>query len=70
MGIDAAEVLEQMVSQIMTKDPMTVKKDTPIKEAVELVLNNKISCLPVVTKAGKVDGILSWKDILRALTAK
>jgi acetoin utilization protein AcuB len=67
MGIETAEVLKQTVNQIMSKDPITVKKDTPIKEAADLVLNNKISCLPVVSKGGKVDGILSWKDILRAL---
>ena len=58
------DILKQKVSQIMTRKLITVKRDTPLEEATNLVLKNNISCLPVVTPAGEVDGILSWKDIL------
>ena len=62
-----AEILKQKVSQIMSKELISVNRDTSLKEAARLVLENRISCLPVVTPAGHVDGILSWKDILKGM---
>jgi CBS domain-containing protein len=33
------------------------------------MLEKNISCLPVTTNEGILEGILSWKDILKALLA-
>jgi hypothetical protein len=31
------------------------------------MLDHSVSCLPVVTANGHVEGIVSWKDLIRAL---
>jgi len=47
---------------IMSKDTICVKKDTPIFEAVKLLVENNISGLPVVEDDMTLVGILSEKD--------
>jgi len=41
----------------------TVTPDTPVAEAMDTLITNRISCLPVVTGSKAVVGILSDKDI-------
>ena len=43
----------------------TIGPDQKIKEAMQLLLEHKISCLPVVAPAGDLLGIVSDKDIFR-----
>ena len=50
---------------IMTTALITVKKDTLIDAAAILLLEHNISCLPVVSRNGGVEGILTWKDMLK-----
>jgi len=52
-------------SEIMTRTIVTVTRGTPIREAIRLMLNHKISGLPVVDATGKVEGILTEGDLLR-----
>lgn len=54
------------IDHIMTKNPKMVTPDTPIKEAARLMLENKISGLPVVDN-GQVVGIITESDIFEAL---
>lgn len=61
----ARDTLKKKAHQIMTRKPITVSKDIPIEEAAGLIMAKNISCLPVVSEEGIVEGILSWKDILR-----
>ena len=49
---------------IMTKSALTVKRSTPIFEAVEVMVQNKITGLPVVDDDMKLVGILTEKDVL------
>ena len=57
------------VSDLMIKNPITVPPDYTIEEAAQLLLEHKISGLPVLdTKAGLV-GIITKSDIFRALIA-
>ncbi len=49
---------------IMTKDVITVKKDVPIYNALELIAKHNISGLPVVEDDMTLVGIVSEKDIL------
>jgi acetoin utilization protein AcuB len=51
--------------QIMSRMPITVDAQTSIEKASNLLLENNISCLPVVSSQGVVEGILTWKDILK-----
>lgn len=38
-----------------------------IAAAMELLINNQISCLPVIDESGKLEGIVSDRDIFRAI---
>ncbi len=51
--------------QIMTRKLITVKADTSIREAADLMLQHHISGLPVVGEAGKLLGIVSEGDFMR-----
>jgi CBS domain-containing protein len=50
---------------IMTKDVISVKTDTPIINVLELIAEHNISGLPVVDDDMTLVGIVSEKDILR-----
>jgi CBS domain-containing protein len=54
------------VSQIMTRDPVTVKRETPLSVAVAKMVAKRINCLPVLDDEGKVCGILTSTDLLKA----
>lgn len=58
-------ILDRKVHQIMTRKLITVEKTTNIETAANLLLKNKISCLPVTSADGKIEGIVTWKDILK-----
>jgi CBS domain-containing protein len=49
---------------IMTKNVVTVTPDTLIEDIVKLMINHRISGLPVVDEKGKVVGIVSEKDLI------
>jgi len=49
---------------VMNKDIISVKKDTPIHEAVSLMVENDISGLPVVKDDMTLTGVLSEKDVV------
>ncbi len=55
------------VGKIMTPDPITVRRDTTIRDAAKLMLDNKIGGLPVVDEENKVVGIITESDIFRLL---
>ncbi|HDY67019.1 MAG TPA: CBS domain-containing protein [Candidatus Scalindua sp.] len=56
--------LDKKAHQIMNRTPITVDAETSIEEASNLLLENNISCLPVISPQGSIEGIVTWKDIL------
>ena len=52
---------------IMTKGVICVRIDTPIYEAIEIMVNNGVSGVPVVEEDMTLVGILSEQDVLRLL---
>ena len=58
------ELLNQTAADIMSADPITIHRSTRIETASILLLENNFSCLPVVDDDGKIEGLLTWKDIL------
>lgn len=62
----ASSPARSKVSEIMTRDPITAGIDTDIEDVVELLLEHRVGALPVVDDDGKVLGILSYVDVLRA----
>jgi acetoin utilization protein AcuB len=59
--------LNKRVHQIMTRKLITLGQHSRIIDAVQLFNNYNISCLPVVDDERKPVGIISWRDILKAL---
>jgi CBS domain-containing protein len=53
-----------LASDVMTRNLVTIARDAPIREAIRLMLDNKLSGLPVVDGAGKLVGILTEGDLL------
>ncbi len=62
--------LNKKVHQIMTRRPITVSRSTSIKTAMNLLMENRISCLPVTSSDGKIEGIITWRDLLRVYLNK
>ncbi len=52
-----------LVEQIMIRDVITAPPDTPVVEAVKLMREHRIGCLPVV-RDGKLVGIVTASDLL------
>lgn len=59
--------LNKRAHQIMTRNPVAVRPTTTLDTAATLMLEKKVSCLPVTSGEGRLEGILSWRDILKAL---
>jgi CBS domain-containing protein len=53
------------VGKIMSHNVTTIKPDDSIYEAANLMLDQKISGLPVVDEAGQLVGIITESDIFR-----
>jgi len=51
----------------MLRHPATVRSDASIREAMQVIIDNRISGLCVVDEAGLLVGILSELDCLRAV---
>ena len=59
--------LNKRAHQIMSRNPVSATVDVPIETAARLLIDKKVSCLPIVTDNQTLAGILSWKDILNSL---
>ena len=59
---------ETPISRIMIQNPMTVTAGTSLFEAAQTLYNTKYGSLPVL-EDGRVIGILTENDLLRALVA-
>jgi len=55
---------EVTAGEIMTREVVTVRPDTPLAEVAEAMGNRGISGVPVVDPNGQVVGVISEKDLL------
>lgn len=55
------------VRDIMSKKVVTVPDDYTVEETAEVLLESRISGVPVVDKAGKLVGVITQSDIFRVL---
>ena len=55
---------------LMTKNVVSVKKDTPIYEALELLRKNDITGMPVIEDDKTLVGIITEKDVLKLFYAE
>jgi acetoin utilization protein AcuB len=58
--------LNQRAHQIMSHHPVTVRRSCLLQEAAKLMLIRGVSCLPVTTIDGVIQGVVTWKDVFRA----
>jgi len=57
---------ETSIGKVMTRDPQTIAPDAPLSQAVNLLIQNRLGCLPVMENDVLV-GIITVRDMLRAL---
>jgi CBS domain-containing protein len=56
--------MPKLVADIMSRDPILVRPETPLNEAIKILAEKHISGLPVVDGAGKLVGVLSETDLM------
>ncbi len=59
--------LNRRVHQIMTRKPVTVTPEMSVEAAAHVMLEQHVSCLPVVTEDGNLVGIVSSRDLLSSM---
>ena len=60
---------EIQVQDIMVAPAVTISEETTIQEAAKVMAQKRIGALPVTDKNGKLSGIISESDILRAFAS-
>jgi CBS domain-containing protein len=55
---------EVEASEIMEKDPITVGPETLTMDAIKIMRQNELSCLPVISK-GKLVGLFTERDYIK-----
>lgn len=56
---------ETLVEEVMTRNPIIVEEDTPLRVAADIMRERGIGHLPVVDKAGRLKGVITRTDIVR-----
>ena len=60
--------LPLLARDVMSKPPITVDEQTPLREAAKLMCENKIGSVLVVGGDGKLRGIITERDVTCAAT--
>ena len=58
--------LGKRAHQICSHNPITASQDTTIDAAARILIEKNVSCLPVVSEGGAIEGIVTWKDLFKA----
>jgi CBS domain-containing membrane protein len=56
-------------ASVMTREVVSVRESTPLKEVAEIMAARRISGMPVVGDSGQVLGVISEKDFLNVMGA-
>lgn len=56
-----------MVREVMTREAVTVTRETSVKEALALLERHHITAAPVVDRSGIIEGVVSEADLIRDL---
>ena len=62
--------LNKRVHQIMSRKPKCLREDATVDAAIDLFIEQAISCIPILSHDDRLVGILSWRDILRSLHSR
>jgi acetoin utilization protein AcuB len=58
--------LDWPVSRVMTDEVVTVRRETSVTDAIDLLISKQIGAVPVVDDQQQLVGVLSVVDVLRA----
>jgi acetoin utilization protein AcuB len=58
--------MRRRAHQIMSRNPVTVAEDATVDDTAQLMIRENISCVPVMSSDGHVEGIVTRTDLLRA----
>lgn len=61
--------LNKKVHQVMHRKPVTLTANCTVMSAIKMFDTEGVSCIPVVDDKMRPKGILSWRDIMRAMAA-
>ncbi|NTV29363.1 MAG: KpsF/GutQ family sugar-phosphate isomerase [Candidatus Omnitrophica bacterium] len=64
------QLLSRQVGRVMTRNPLTIKRERLAAEAFEILMQKKVDELPVLDGDGKLVGLLDVQDLLRAGLAR
>lgn len=64
------DLKDAVVEEIMTKNPITVPASGPLPKAARVMLENKITAIPVVDDNRAMIGIITTSDIFRFILAE
>ena len=62
--LDGQSATAKPISEIMNVDVVTARPETPTLEAIQLMRENRISCLPVVEEGDRLVGIVTEHDFM------
>jgi arabinose-5-phosphate isomerase len=60
---DTANILERRAAEVMTRNPVTIRRQTLAAEALRVLEQRKITAVVVVDDARKVEGVLHLHDL-------
>ena len=56
--------MNKTVAEVMTSEPFTVNPKTPLKDAIKILVEKRISGLPVVDEQDELVGVISESDLM------
>ncbi len=56
--------MSKSVAEVMTANPVTVKPETPLQDAIKIIAEKRISGMPVVDENKKLVGVISETDLI------
>lgn len=59
--------LNKRVHQVMRRGPVTLPPDAELTDAIRVFNREHVSCIPVVDAQHRPLGVLTWRDVMRAL---
>ena len=59
-----ANTLKRRAHQIMQREPIVARGEMPVAKAARLMLDQNVTCLPVVGEDQRLCGIVTWRDLL------
>lgn len=66
LAAENEKIPDLKIKDVMTQNPRTISADSTIQDALLLIQDLRVGALPVVDDQGKLKGIISVRDLLRA----